>query len=170
MNVREAFPKVRYLPSLFDRLRDHDPRSAHERPDAYAPDAAAMQRLIQRDLALLLNTSNLGAALDAVRHPQAARSAVNYGLPPLSGSLRAQHNASSIEKLVRETIVAFEPRLIPETLSVRVLPPAQPGSYNVIHLEIKALMHWSPYPLEFLVQTRYDLESSHASVDGRSGF
>ncbi|MNU11957.1 hypothetical protein D3C72_2602330 [compost metagenome] len=53
---------------------------------------------------------------------------------------------------------------------MRVLPPAQPGSYNVIHLEIKALMHWSPYPLEFLVQTRYDLESSHASVDGRSGF
>jgi len=169
LNAREAFPKVRYLPSLFDRLRDNDPRSQHERADAYAPDAAGMQRLIQRDLALLLNTCNLGAALDATRHPQAARSAVNYGLPPLSGSVRTNHNPAIIEKMVRETIVAFEPRLIPETLSVRIVPSKHPGTYNIIQLEIKALMHWSPYPLEFMVQSRYDLESSHASIDGRSG-
>ncbi|WMD20259.1 type VI secretion system baseplate subunit TssE [Achromobacter seleniivolatilans] len=170
MNAREAFPKVRYLPSLFDRLRDNEPRSKHERPDAYSPNAAGMQRLIQRDLALLLNTCNLGAALDTARYPQAARSAVNYGLPPLSGTLRASHSPATIEKLVRDTIVTFEPRLIPETLSVRVLPQSRRGTYNVIQLEIKALMHWSPYPLEFLVQSRYDLESSHASIDGRDGF
>lgn len=169
MNAREAFPKVRYLPSLLDRLRDNDPRSPHESPDDYAPNAAGMQRLIQRDLALLLNTCNLGAALDATRYPQAARSTLNYGLPPLSGSLRANHSPAVIEKRVRDAIVAFEPRLIPETLSVRVMPQGQHGTYNVIQLEIKALMYWSPYPLEFMVQSRYDLESSHASIDGRDG-
>lgn len=165
MRSHNAFPKVRYLPSLFDRLRDNDPRSRHENHDAYAPSAAGMHQLIQRDLALLLNTCNLGSAIDAARHPQAARSAVNYGLPPLSGSLRSSHSPAAIEKLVREAIITFEPRLIPESLSVRALPPKGPGSYNVIHLEIKALMHWSPYPLEFLVQSLYDLESSHASID-----
>lgn len=169
MRSYNAFPKVRYLPSLFDRLRDNAPRALHEHADAYAPSAAGMQRLIQRDLALLLNTCNLGVAIDATRHPQAARSAVNYGLPPLSGGLRVNHSPAAIEKLVRDTIVAFEPRLIAESLSVRVLPPKGPGSYNVIHLEIKALMHWSPYPLEFLVQSLYDLESSHASIDARDG-
>ncbi|MFJ3461297.1 type VI secretion system baseplate subunit TssE [Achromobacter spanius] len=166
MNASEAFAKVRYLPSLIDRLLDNEPRSLRERPDAYAPDAAGMHRLIQRDLGLLLNTCNLGAALDAARHPHAARSAVNYGLPPLSGSLRANHSPAAIEKLVRDTIITFEPRLIPETLSVRVLPQSR-GTYNVLQLEIKALMYWSPYPLEFLVRSRYDLEASHASVDAR---
>jgi type VI secretion system protein ImpF len=167
LNANEAFAKVRYLPSLIDRLHDNEPRSLKERPDAYAPDAAGMHRLIQRDLGLLLNTCNLGAALDATRHPQAARSAVNYGLPPLSGSLRANHSPAAIEKLVRDTIITFEPRLIPETLSVRVLPQSRAGAYNVIQLEIKALMYWSPYPLEFLVRSRYDLEASHASIDAR---
>ncbi|EHK63215.1 type VI secretion system baseplate subunit TssE [Achromobacter arsenitoxydans] len=165
MRSPDAFQKVRYLPSLFDRLRDNDPRAAHEHADAYAPDAASMQRLVRRDLALLLNTCNLGAAIDAARHPHAASSAVNYGLPPLSGSLRENHNPVAIEKLVRDTIVTFEPRLIPESLSVRVLPSKSPGAYNVIHLEIRALMHWSPYPVEFLVKSLYDLESSHAFVD-----
>lgn len=167
MNANEAFAKVRYLPSLIDRLHDNDPRSLQERADAHAPDAAGMHRLIQRDLGLLLNTCNLGAALDTTRHPHASRSVLNYGLPPLSGSLRANHSPATIEKLVRDTIVTFEPRLIPETLSVRVLPQSHTGTYNVIQLEIKALMHWSPYPLEFLVRSRYDLEASHASIDTR---
>ena len=167
MRKIDAFPKVRYLPSLFDRLRDNDPRHQHERHDAYMPSAASMQRLIQRDLALLLSTCNLGAAIDASRHPHASRSTVNYGLAPLPGTLRASHSPAAIEKLVRDAIVAFEPRLIPESLSVRVLPPKGRGAYNVIHLEIKALMHWSPYPLEFLARSLYDLESSHASIDAQ---
>jgi len=167
LSTSDVFPKVRYLPSLFDRLRDNDPRKRHEHPDAHTPSAVSMQRLIQRDLALLLSTCNLGAAIDATRHPHAARSAVNYGLPPLPGSLRASHSPAAVEKLVRDAIVAFEPRLIPESLSVRVLPPKGLGAYNVIYLEIKALMHWSPYPLEFLARSVYDLESSHASIESQ---
>ncbi len=43
------------------------------------------EEIIRRDL-LLLNTISHEGDIDARRYPQAAASALNYGLPPLAGS------------------------------------------------------------------------------------
>lgn len=87
-----------YLPSLLDRLQDDAPHARHESPAAYAPNGEGMRRIIRRDLASLLNATNLDGELDAGRYPQAAASVVNYGLPPLSGSYLSDRNWETVEK------------------------------------------------------------------------
>ncbi len=65
MPPRDGGLRHAYLPSLLDRLQDDAPQQRSEPPEAYAPDERGMRRIIQRDLGLLLNTTNLNEELDA---------------------------------------------------------------------------------------------------------
>ncbi|MBR8460162.1 type VI secretion system baseplate subunit TssE [Burkholderia dolosa] len=154
-----------YLPSLLDRLQDDAPHARHESPAAYAPNGEGMRRIIRRDLASLLNATNLDGELDAGRYPQAAASVVNYGLPPLSGSYLSDRNWETVEKLVRTAIVRFEPRLLPESIAIRPVEGREAVSYNQLTFEIRGLMQWSPYPLEFRIQSTFDIESNKVALD-----
>ncbi|AJY14688.1 type VI secretion system baseplate subunit TssE [Burkholderia dolosa] len=154
-----------YLPSLLDRLQDDAPHARHESPAAYAPNGEGMRRIIRRDLASLLNATNLDGELDAGRYPQAAASVVNYGLPPLSGSYLSDRNWETVEKLVRTAIVRFEPRLLPESIAIRPVEGREAVSYNRLTFEIRGLMQWSPYPLEFRIQSTFDIESNKVALD-----
>ncbi|ACB69094.1 type VI secretion system lysozyme-related protein (plasmid) [Burkholderia ambifaria MC40-6] len=154
-----------YLPSLLDRLQDDAPHARHEKPSAYAPNGDGMRRIIQRDLALLLNATNLDGELDAVRYPHAAASVVNYGVPPLSGSYLSDRNWETIEKLIRTAIVRFEPRLLRDSIAIRPIVGQEAASYNKLMFEIRGLMQWSPYPLEFLIQSTFDIETNKVTFD-----
>ncbi|HGL4260029.1 type VI secretion system baseplate subunit TssE [Burkholderia dolosa] len=154
-----------YLPSLLDRLQDDAPHARHESPAAYAPNGEGMRRIIRRDLASLLNATNLDGELDVGRYPQAAASVVNYGLPPLSGSYLSDRNWETVEKLVRTAIVRFEPRLLPESIAIRPVEGREAVSYNQLTFEIRGLMQWSPYPLEFRIQSTFDIESNKVALD-----
>ncbi len=153
-----------YLPSLLDRLQDDAPYKKSEHPNAYAPNDAGMRRLIQRDLALLLNTTNLDGMLDPARFPRAAASVINYGIPPLAGSYLSNKNWESIEKLIRTAVIHFEPRLIPESVAIRPLTDIAATRYNKLIFEISGLVQWSPYPLEFRVQSTLDLEMNKVQI------
>ncbi|TKC89373.1 type VI secretion system baseplate subunit TssE [Trinickia terrae] len=165
MRQPETWQKQAYLPSLLDRLMDDEPQRKSERPDAYAPDHEGMRRIVQRDLSLLLNTTNLDDEIDMSSYPAAAASAVNYGIPALSGSYLTDRNWESIEKLIRLAITRFEPRLIPESLRIRPINSKEPMRYNKLMFEIQGLMQWSPYPLEFRIQSLFDVEMNKVTLD-----
>ncbi|MBB5414520.1 type VI secretion system protein ImpF [Paraburkholderia atlantica] len=169
MTTSDARPRQAYMPSLIDRLLDDAPARRSERPEAYAPNSEGMRRIIQRDLSLLLNTTNLDDELDIARYPLLAGSVVNYGIPALSGSYLASRNWETVEKMVRNAIVRFEPRLIPESLCIRPLDSKNPVRYNQLVFEIHGLMRWSPYPLEFRIQSAFDIEMNHVTFDPQSG-
>jgi len=154
-----------YMPSLIDRLLDDAPGRRSERPDAYAPDSAGMRRIIQRDLNLLLNTTSLDDELDTARYPAVAASVINYGISALSGSYLTDRNWETVEKMIRTAIVRFEPRLLPESLRIRLLNSKDPVRYNKLMFEIHGLMHWSPYPLEFRIQSAFDIEMNYITLD-----
>lgn len=153
-----------YLPSLLDRLQDHAPQQRSERPEAYAPDEEGMRRIILRDLSLLLNTTNLDDDIDLERYPQVAASVVNYGVPAMAGNYLSDHNWEAIERRIRMAIIHFEPRLIPESLSIRPRQDKDPRRYNKLMFEIAGLVKWSPYPLEFRIQSTFDLELNKVSL------
>jgi type VI secretion system protein ImpF len=157
--------KPAYLPSLLDRLFDDEPTRHSERPDAYAPDSEGMRRIIQRDLGLLLNTTSLDDEIDGKRHAAAGTSVINYGIPALSGAWLTDRSWEDIEKMIRTAITRFEPRLIPESLRVRPVNNGNPLRYNKLMFEISGLMQWSPYPLEFRIQSTFDVESNQATLD-----
>lgn len=155
----------RYLPTLFDRLCDDAPAEATEVPEAYASDGVDMRRIVQRDLALLLNTTDQSDLLDAARFPEACRSTINYGVPALAGGYLSEKKWADIEMMIRKAILTFEPRLMPETLVVRPLLKAYTAAhYNVLAFEISGHIRMQPYPLEFTVQSNVDLETNRIEL------
>jgi type VI secretion system protein ImpF len=155
----------RYLPTLFDRLCDDAPTEASESSEAYASGGADMRRIVQRDLALLLNTTDQSDLLDAARFPEACRSTINYGVPALAGGYLSEKKWADIETMIRKAILTFEPRLMPETLVVRPLLKAHTAAhYNVLAFEISGHIRMQPYPLEFTVQSNVDLETNRIEL------
>ncbi|MDH4449679.1 MAG: type VI secretion system baseplate subunit TssE [Rhodoferax sp.] len=155
----------RYLPTLFDRLCDDAPSESSEAPEAYASSRSQMRQIIQRDLSLLLNTTDQSDLIDRKRYPAAADSTINYGVPALAGGYLSEKKWIDIETMIRKAITCFEPRLVPETLVVRPLIKEQASAnYNVLTFEISGLIHMEPYPLEFTVQSAVDLENSRIQL------
>jgi type VI secretion system protein ImpF len=153
------------LPTLFDRLRDDAPGCASETSSDHAVSPAQLREIIQRDLALLLNTTSAEGLIDRRRYPEAARSTLNYGVPPLAGKDMSQRRWHDIERIVRRAIADYEPRLLPGSVSVRPLVAERlGGSGHSLAFEIHALIDARPYPLALLVQSAVDLETSRLRV------
>lgn len=78
----------------------------------------ALRATIRRDLAWLLNTTNLEALVDLEAYPRVAESVLNYGLPDLAG--RSLNRRAVLERAreIRRAIRLFEPRLAREGLTV----------------------------------------------------
>ena len=125
-----------------------------------------MRDIVQRDLAFLLNTTNAEDLIDRERHAEAAASTLNFGVPPLAGSYLSQRKWVDIERIIRRAVQDYEPRLIPETVSVVPLMKEDGAAeeYNVLLFEIRGQIHLRPYPLEFMVQSAVDLETNRMSV------
>ncbi|MDP9992727.1 type VI secretion system protein ImpF [Variovorax boronicumulans] len=159
-------PNAQLLPTLFDRLRDEAPSRTSELPSEYAVTPAQMRDIVQRDLAYLLNTTNAEDLIDRARHAEAASSTINFGVPPLAGSYLSERRWADIERIIRRAIQDYEPRLIPETVTVVPLMKegGAAGEYNVLLFEIRALIHLRPYPLAFTVQSAVDLETNRMRV------
>lgn len=160
----------RYLPTLLDRLCDDAPSETAEGPDAYSHSRADVRAIIQRDLALLLNTTNQSELIDAKAHPYAANSTINYGVPPLAGGYLSEKKWVDIENMIRQAIWNYEPRLMQETLRVRpVLKSQASANYNVLTFEITGHIHMQPYPMEFAVQSHVDLETNRIELRSTHG-
>jgi type VI secretion system protein ImpF len=157
---------ARLLPTLFDRLRDEAPSRASESPSDYTVTPAQMRDIVQRDLAYLLNTTSAEDLIDRTRHADAASSTLNFGVPPLAGSYLSERKWADIERIIRRAIQDYEPRLIPETVTVVPLMKegGAAGEYNVLLFEIRALINLQPYPLAFTVQSAVDLETNRMRV------
>lgn len=152
------------LPSLFDRLQDDNPSQPSEPPSAYAHTADTLHQSIRRDLSFLLNTLDASGLIDPATHPHAARSCLNYGVPPLAGQHVQEGQWEQVEILIRDAVERFEPRLDKESITVTPLPSraqsAGQGGGHLLRFEIRAEISAKPYPLAFLVQSAVDLETS----------
>jgi type VI secretion system protein ImpF len=151
--------------------RDEDaPQRQTEATGEYAVTRAQMREIVQRDLAFLLNTTSIENLIDRERYPQAAASTVNFGVPPLAGAFMASRSWAEIERIIRRAIREFEPRLIPEALAVAPLTAVNADAhYNVLAFEVRGMIQMNPYPLEFMVQSSLDLETSQISITGMRG-
>lgn len=160
-----ARAKARLLPTLFDRLRDDRPTQKTESPVDYAVDAAQLRDIVQRDLSLLLNTTNAEDLIDRSRYPEVASSALNFGVQALAGGYLSERRWSDIERIVRRAIADYEPRLLPDTVTVSpLMKEGASETYNVLLFEIHAMIDLKPYPLALTVQSTVDLETNRMSV------
>ena len=109
-------------PALLDRLTDHDPTRKVEGRDERVLSRAQLRASVLRDLTWLFNSTNLASSVDLAAHPLVAESTLNYGLTALAGKTVAGLELREIEQILKEAILRFEPRILPNTLSVRGIP------------------------------------------------
>ncbi|MDY0969899.1 type VI secretion system baseplate subunit TssE [Siccibacter turicensis] len=152
--------KIKYLPTLLDRLLDDEPKSRREAPDKFHFDSRTMRAIVLRDVLAILNNTNIDDRLDEHRHKAVAGSVLNYGVSAVTGGWSNAHSWARIEAAVRNALTRFEPRIVPESLVVRpLLDKSNPSRYGVILFEIRALIYWEPWPVDLCFQGSWDSEN-----------
>ncbi len=155
----------RLQPALLDRLTDEDPDNPAEGAELRVINRTRLRDLVLRDLAWLFNAVSPGRAVDWTGLPYARSSVMNYGLPPLSGETASTVDPLVLQARVRQAILDFEPRILPETLQVEALiSEEQMDHYNQIGFRISGQMWAQPVPLELLLHTDVDLETGRVAV------
>ena len=154
----------RLQPVLLDRLTDLAPTSRVEADDTRVMNKAQIREAVLRDLAWLLNAVKpMGALADA--YPLVSASVLNYGLPPMSGQMASRIDISVLERIIKEAIIQFEPRVMAASLEVKALDASSVlDTHNVIEFEIRGFMWAQPVPLELLLRTQVDLEAGQVDV------
>ncbi len=154
----------RLQPALLDRLTDDAPGAKVEGEDHRVMSKTQLRHAVLRDLGWLFNATQ-ALARDTEKFPALADSVLNYGLPPLSGQLASKMDITQLEKTIRQTILRFEPRILPETLQVKALEFSSVlDTHNVIEFEIRGHLWAQPVPLEILLRTQLDLEAGLVDV------
>jgi type VI secretion system protein ImpF len=165
--MAELAPRERLQPSLLDRLTDDEPMLAVEARERRVMSVRSLREGVLRDLAWLLNTTNLTSVSERFRLPHVASSVLNFGLPDMSGASLAGMNTTDLERAIRQAIWDFEPRLIRSSVSVKALPTLD--SITRITFEIEADMWAQPYPERLYIKTELDLDQAHISLAEASG-
>ncbi|MFN4121425.1 type VI secretion system baseplate subunit TssE [Acidovorax sp.] len=157
--------KDRLQPALLDRLTDHEPTQRTEQADAVYVTDSRLRAALLRDLGWLLNASNASGHIDFDGLSHAEHSTLNYGMAPLAGKLLSDLDWKDVELNVTQAILTFEPRILPETLAVTLLPSFDSlNHHNTLQFEIRCQFWSMPYPLELLLKTSLDLETGQVVV------
>ncbi|CNH98902.1 type VI secretion system baseplate subunit TssE [Yersinia pekkanenii] len=156
--------KRQFLPALLERLLDDEPKKRLEPHDKFFYDSRTMRKLVQQNIGEILNNTNIDDRLDEQRHQWVAKSVLNYGIAPLVGRHATPHGWTTIERIIREAIIRFEPRVIAESLVVSQMHNARKG---IVQFEIGGLIMWDPYPINLCIEGAYDVETNQAELRPR---
>ena len=163
--MAEAGARDTLQPALLDRLTDNDPTRKGEGRQERVISRTQLRASVLRDLSSLFNTTNVSGEIDLSAYPLVAQSTVNYGMTPLSGKLVSSLDLSELERVLKDAILRFEPRILAHTLSVRGIPATDPlAHHNVVSFEIRGELWAQPYPLELLLKTDVYLESGEMRI------
>jgi len=155
----ELMPYERLVPCLLDRLTDEEPTTRVEGRDRRVISPRRYLDSVRGDLRNLLNTGAHALGEPIYDYPGVITSVVNYGIPDLCGMTASGIDPAEMEHALRRAILAFEPRLIPETLQVRVYAQSDEMSSNALAFEIAGELWAQPAPEAFYVKTEVDLET-----------
>lgn len=150
--------KERLQPSLLDRLTDLQPDKSKESSSQQSISQTQFKAAVIRDLGWLLNSVALDVCVDLGRYPEVQSSVLNYGLPDLSGHTSTTVDVNSVEKAVIAAILQFEPRIIRNSLKVRIHSNPDAMSHNSMVFEISGAVFGQPSPFQVVLKSQLDLE------------
>jgi type VI secretion system protein ImpF len=119
---------------------------------------------IKRDLDWLLNASQFAPQEQLSDYPEITRSVLNYGMPDFTGKTISGFDPIKIERLLKQVIINFEPRIIERTLVVRVIADRTMHDHNALAFEIEGELWTEPQPLHLHLRTEFQLEDGNVSV------
>jgi type VI secretion system protein ImpF len=163
--AEQLTPQDRLQPALLDRLTDEEPDKRLEPREQRVMSKTRLRQAVLRDLAWLFNATRLEQEVDLANAPFARKSVINFGLPSLSGQMASTLEVTDLERHVRQAILDFEPRILPDTLEVRALVElSELDHHNVIGVEIRGQLWAQPVAVDLLIRTEIDLESGKVQM------
>lgn len=156
-------------PSLLDRLTDNARTVTVEAADRAVMNVRGLRRAVRRDLAWLLNTGHLATLVDLEDYPEVRKSVLNYGMPDLAGTMLSSLDMPSLERLIKKTIIRFEPRIEAQTLRVAVNVQRDQMSRTALVLDIEGDLWSYPSPTRLHLKTQLDFETGEVAVRDASG-
>jgi type VI secretion system protein ImpF len=151
-------------PSLLDRLTDDEPGKTKESQDKRVVSMRRLRQCVLRDLAWLMNTTNLETTEDLEAYPEVSHSVLNYGIAELSGHLVSGLDLTRLERMVRQAVQDFEPRILSSSVKVRSVRDASKESHNQLMFEIEGQLWAVPTPTHLLIKTQIDLEEGGVTL------
>lgn len=166
--MAELSPTERLQPCLLDRLTDQQPAAAVEGRDQRVMSLRQIRASVLRDLGWLLNTAQRLSAEEAPDTPDVLTSVVNYGVPDLAGVTPSDLNLAKLEREVERAILAYEPRILPDTLRVRAIVDHRSMSSAALSFEIRGDLWSQPVPDPLYLKTELDLETGVVRVEEKT--
>lgn len=165
----ELVPKERLQPSLLDRLTDEEPGNPQESRERRVLSPQRLREVVRRDLGWLFNAINLASVEDLSAYPQVARSVLNYGLPDLTGRTASGMDPPQLERMLRQVVKDFEPRILPGSIRVKLVVDEAKMSHNAMVFDIEGELWAQPLPIRLYLRTELDLEVGAIQVSDRGG-
>ena len=129
---------------------------------------AMLKRNLNIDLEHLANTINLASVIDLDDYPAIRRSVLNFGIDDLTHLTTDSSDLLMLGEALRAALIAHEPRLVPETLSVEQHSGDVENEQRIsffTHAEMKCRP--VDIPLEFVAEI--DVGSGKVELHGVSG-
>lgn len=162
--MADQTPQERLFPSLLDRLTDDQPQEKLEPRELRIFSIHKLRAAVLRDLAWLLNTCHLAATEDLSDYPLAASSVLNYGIPDLTGKTISGLEVVDVQRALRQSILDFEPRILPNSLQVRGKVSEERSLTNSLTFEIEGELWSRPIPERLFLRTELDLETGTVTM------
>lgn len=164
--MAELTPRERLQPCVLDRLTDDKPEVKKESREKRVVSLQRYKDAVLRDLKMLLN-SKAHPSFDTIHEfAEAAQSVLNYGVPNLYGTPISYVNAAEIGESIKLAILRFEPRILPESLSVRLTTKLDSENIRAVAFQIEGELWAQPTPDHLFIKTEVDLESGHHTLAG----
>jgi len=167
--MAEIVSRERLQPSLLDRLTDNAPETRRESFEQQTLSFPQLRQAVLRDLAWLLNTTNLATTDELTGAPLALKSTINYGVPGLAGVVGTSRRLKAIESGIADAIRAFEPRIKPETLTVRLRESRRAKATPTVTFMIEGELWAQPVPEKLFLETSIELETRLAIITDTRG-
>lgn len=164
----ELTQKERLQPALLDRLTDDEPEKREESRDKRVLSLRRLRELVLRDMTWLLNTGSLDSAVNLDGYPEVAHSVLNYGMLDMSGVVISGVDLPAIERRIKQAILDFEPRILPDSLRVQVTTSEHMSS-NAMAFDIEGELWAQPLPIHLYIKTEIDLETGNVDLRDLSG-
>ena len=123
---------------------------------------SALRDTVKRDLAWLLNTSNLAAGVDLDPYPHVKSSVLNYGVNALTGKAVSQRVLQQRARDIQTAIRNFEPRIAQKTLSVQPIEGTQRD--NSVTYAIHGDITTAAQPIPVTFKTDVEADTSIVTV------
>jgi len=96
--------------------------------------------------------------VDLEAYPEVRRSVINFGLPDISGHTSSTIDVKTVENSVKRAIQEFEPRIIRNSLRVKVRSSPSDMSHNSLVFEIEGTVFGQPSPFQIMLRSELNLE------------